>query len=290
MPYIDDGYGGQIWTDEEIPLSAFEEALGREWTDEDDERLRAGESFVPQSAIDVYQAQGAQWPGATPPPTGTSVAPTDTTGDGDGGSGGGSTGGTFDMGPLLQPYPGAFQKPAFGVAAKQLMDLIGPAPQFAPPDIPTIDPYAPTTADHVFADPSYGFRKDIGEKALLNNRAAQGLARSGGTLKDLLDYNQNFASQEFSNVDTRRFRDWSSNADTTLRRSGMEQDRARSIFEPQLFEWNKKGDLSVRAEEGAYDNAFDEFLQDYRMFTDHRDSVFDKLKWSSEFGLDAATR
>lgn len=248
-------------------------------------------------------------------------------------------GGGPDLGPLLQTYGGQFQRPQFGIAAKQLMDLIGPTPEFIAPSLPQIDDfsyesfaepepfayadYTPTSAQDVLGDPSYGFRKGVGEKALLNNRAAQGLTRSGGTLKDLLDYNQNFASQEFGNVDARRYRDyntgrgnamdtygtnlktkfdtygtnranafgnWSANKDKSLGLydRGFEAERAQ--FEPKLYGWNKKADLSTRAEERAYDNAFDEFQTDYSMWRQGNEDIFNKLKWSSEFGLDAATR
>lgn len=242
-------------------------------------------------------------PGPGPDPTPDPTPTPSPTGGGDPISWGD---GGLPMGPLVQGFPGTFQAPEFGVAAKRLSDLIGPAPAFTPPDIPTIDPfsyedYTPTTGAHVFGDPSFGFRKHIGEDALLKNRAARGLLRSGGTLKDLLAYNQNFASQEFGNVDARRFRDyqtgrgnalegWRANTDTTLRRSGMDQDRARAMYEPQLFEWTRKGDLMTRAEDKARDDAFQEFQTDYDIFRNTQRDVFDRLKWASEFGLDAATR
>jgi len=226
------------------------------------------------------------------------------------------------LGPILQGYPGTFTRPDVGVASKQLIDLIGPAPKFDAPAVPEIDPfsyaeyapesYAPTTADHVFGDPSFGMRKDIGEKALLNSRAAQGLARSAGTLKDLLAYNQNFASQEFGNVDARRFRDysanegnrfqahqsnrnaalegWRSNADTTLRRAGLDQERARSIYEPQFMEWQNKAQIIPAAENRSRDDAFQEFMADESIWRKNQQDIFDRLKWASEFGLDVATR
>ena len=226
----------------------------------------------------------------------TQPPPTPTGGDGGGGGG--------DYGPLLQPYTGQFQAPAFGQAAQGIWDLLGPAPEFDAPELPTIDPfsydaYRPTTGEDVFADPSFGFRKDIGEKALMNSRAAQGLLRTGGTLKDLLGYNQNFASQEFGNIDTRRRQDyqtnrgnamdtWRSNADVTLQRAGMDQDRARSIYEPQLFEWTTKGNLGVNAENDSYDRAYREFLNDYSMWRDQQNDVFDRLGFLTNTGLNAS--
>ncbi len=55
-----------------------------------------------------------------------------------------------------------------------------------------------TLADFT-ADPGYNFRLSEGAKALERSAAAKGGLFSGGTLKDLTQYNQNFASNEFSN-------------------------------------------------------------------------------------------
>lgn len=73
------------------------------------------------------------------------------------------------------------------------------------------DKYAPTTAADVFADPSYQFRFDQGNRSVMANRISQGMAKTGGTLKALDRYGQNFGSQEFGAVDTRRYRDYNTN-------------------------------------------------------------------------------
>lgn len=49
-------------------------------------------------------------------------------------------------------------------------------------------------------DPGYQFRMDQGAQALQRSAAAKGGLFSGGTLKDLTDYNQNFASNEYQNA------------------------------------------------------------------------------------------
>lgn len=49
-------------------------------------------------------------------------------------------------------------------------------------------------------DPGYQFRLSEGQKALERSAAAKGGLFSGGTLKDLTRYGQNFASNEFQNV------------------------------------------------------------------------------------------
>jgi hypothetical protein len=49
-------------------------------------------------------------------------------------------------------------------------------------------------------DPGYEFRLGEGSKALQRSAAAKGQLFSGGTLKDLTQYNQNFASNEYGNA------------------------------------------------------------------------------------------
>lgn len=56
------------------------------------------------------------------------------------------------------------------------------------------------TMDNFQEDPGYNFRLKEGMKALNNAASARGMANSGATVKALGDYNQNAASQEYSNV------------------------------------------------------------------------------------------
>ena len=58
---------------------------------------------------------------------------------------------------------------------------------------------APTAAD-MAADPGYQFRLQQGQQALERSGAARGVTRTGGTMKDILDYGQQAASQEYGNV------------------------------------------------------------------------------------------
>lgn len=49
-------------------------------------------------------------------------------------------------------------------------------------------------------DPGYAFRLQQGQKALQQSAAAKGMQFSGSNLKALTDYNQNFASNEYTNA------------------------------------------------------------------------------------------
>lgn len=70
----------------------------------------------------------------------------------------------------------------------------GAVPQFKAPVFG-----APTLQD-AEKEPGYQFRLQSGQDALEHSAAAKGLLRTGGTLKDIIGYGQNFASQEYGNV------------------------------------------------------------------------------------------
>lgn len=109
------------------------------------------------------------------------------------------SGGSFDpntAGSLLTPYPGYFASAA------------GSAPQLNLPEF-----VAPTGEEVLKGDPSYQFRVGQGLQALRQGRAAQGTLNTGGTLKDILEYGQKAASQEYGNFFDRSRSVWGLNRD-----------------------------------------------------------------------------
>jgi len=86
------------------------------------------------------------------------------------------------VGPLLEPWTEQF---SFG--------------SFLPPD-----EFQPPDADAIFEDPGFMTRLREGQKALERSAAAKGTLLTGGTLKGLLNFNQEMASQEYGNVYGRR--------------------------------------------------------------------------------------
>lgn len=58
--------------------------------------------------------------------------------------------------------------------------------------------------EQVLEDPGYQFRLQEGQKALEQSASARGTLRTGGTWKDILNWGQGLASQEYGNVYGRR--------------------------------------------------------------------------------------
>lgn len=75
------------------------------------------------------------------------------------------------------------------------------------------------------ADPGYAFRQQEGIKALMSSRAAQGGRNSGAALRELMEYGQGLASQEYQNFANRQLTARSQNLS-----SAGEIDRMRQAF------------------------------------------------------------
>jgi hypothetical protein len=96
----------------------------------------------------------------------------------------------FDYDPWVEPDP-------FTYAAYDQPDAFS-YPEFAPP----------TGQQLLEEDPGYQFRLDEGSKALQRSAAARGTLRSGATLKGLIDYGQNTASEEYQRAYNRRLKQY----------------------------------------------------------------------------------
>ena len=138
------------------------------------------------------------------------------------GMGPGGGGGT--MGQMITPYnpletyspvpytpPAPFQPPAYQgatpfsqenyTAATPLQqDAYQAATPFGQDPYAAAAPFEGPTAEDMAADPSYQFRLQQGQEALERSGAARGVTNTGGTLRDILDYGQQAASQEYGNI------------------------------------------------------------------------------------------
>lgn len=73
-------------------------------------------------------------------------------------------------------------------------------PSFTPPGYTAPTPYRAPTLDEAAAQPGYAFAAREGRKALDNSAAARGVLRTGGHLKDLYAWGDQFATQNYGNV------------------------------------------------------------------------------------------
>ena len=184
-------------------------------------------------------------------------------------------------------------------------------PRFTAPALPDQAPFAfeefggfqpfeAPPAETMLQEPGFQFRLDEGRKALERSAASKGMLRTGGTFKGLLDYGQNFASNEYQNVYNRardqnrmlnqdRLTDYQTRYGTA---SGIydknaaqrlaDYDRtfsgAQSEFAPRMQEYLTQSSAQQRAGEQAYANAWQRYMQAYNQF--ERDEEQD---WTRNF-------
>jgi len=99
-------------------------------------------------------------------------------------------------------------------------------PGFTPPPVPTLTPYTYTpfsydkfsapTLEEAQNRPGYQFGLQQGQGALLNAAAKMGVARGGGTLKNLFDYTNAAAEQNYGNVFNQDLTGYTTNRDTAF--------------------------------------------------------------------------
>lgn len=157
-------------------------------------------------------------------------------------------------------------------------------PTFTPPPPFSYKEFAPPTTDSIFADPSYKFRFGEGQKAVEQSAAGRGVLRTGGTLKDIANYGQNAASQEYSNIFKRGVDTHNLGLQQALGTYGTNYGVSRDVFD-RLYEGNK-AQFTAQQRENELMNSrdFDNFLADYDIFEKNRRRAGDYLFQAAELG------
>ena len=140
----------------------------------------------------------------------------------------------------VQPFN--YQTPAYGGPFSPDYQF-DPVPQFDAPQFQAPD------AQGLYSDPGYQFRLSEGERALQNSASGRGAVRTGGTLKDILAFGQNLASQEYAN---------------TYNRALEAYDRlyqgAKDTYAPNFAEWQTKTAANQRAKDLAWQRYWDNYI------------------------------
>ena len=121
---------------------------------------------------------------------------------------------------------------------------------YTPPGVPAFHAPAFTAPDAVtmLNDPGYKFRLAQGEQALQNSAAARGVLRTGGTLKDILGYGQNFASSEYQNV-----------FDRALQAYNTKYQAAKDQYAPYLLQWQTLAQIGEQNALANFNRLWDQY-------------------------------
>lgn len=125
-----------------------------------------------------------------------------------------SDGGGFDVGGSWLPENWAW--PSYQAPDYLDPGAFDPGPGFDPGPAFNYREFVAPTGESMLNEPGFQFRMDQGRKALESSAAGRGVLRSGGTLKDILGYGQNFASQEYGNVFNRATQEYDRNRENAF--------------------------------------------------------------------------
>lgn len=234
-----------------------------------------GQTAGPTSNVGLPGVDGTPIP-APPPPGDTGGGGTNT---------GGATAPTGTLTGLLAPYQGTFTPPtptAYPTAPTFTPPTYTPPPAFVPDQFS-----APTFAD-AQNDPGYQFAADEGERSVAQSAASKGLLNTGGTLKDILAWGQNYAAQRYGDVYNRNYNTYQGNEGAKERAYATNYSSqfldpykfayqgALDTFNPKQSQWQTDMAATQRGNENDYANAYNLFNFDYNKFKDQRDSTFNK--------------
>lgn len=181
-------------------------------------------------------------------------------------------GGTLPGG-LLDPFDEQFHPPPNSNALGNLP----PVPIFnfqAPPR------FEAPSWEEVMKDPGFIFRNKLGNEAITNSAAAQGMARHGNTLKDFINYNQDSASGEYGNVYNRR-------ASEHDKLYGEMFGEATAKFAPEMEGWRFLSSATQRQSELDWDRAWQMFNKDFDIFKWNKQWPYSVLSDQQHLGLSA---
>lgn len=157
-------------------------------------------------------------------------------------------------------------------------------PVYTAPDLPTIDPFKAPTPGDLTNDPGYQFRVQQGQRAWENSRTASRTIRGGGALADLVNYNQNAASQEYGDAFNRSKQVYDTNVSNQFSLWNTAQDKSQSEYEPRRLEYANRVDQVHRDQEQAWA----QYQQEYKEWQQNRETIFDMLYRQSQLGLSAS--
>lgn len=174
-------------------------------------------------------------------------------------------------GNLLSPFLGTFTPPT------AQYPLVPNTPVFTPPGYTPPPAFEAPTGAEVLSDPGYQFSVDEGRHAIEAGKAAAGTLNTGGTLKDILAWGQNYATTRYGDVYNRKRDIYDTNYKTQyLDPYGFAYKGALDSFAPSMTAYTTQAAAGQRQNELDYTNAWQRFMFDYDKWRDQRDSTWNK--------------
>lgn len=153
------------------------------------------------------------------------------------------------------------------------------APTFKGPDYKPPPAYVAPTAAEALNDPGYQFRLDQGRSALERSAAMRGVSNTGMNLRDILDYGQNAASQEYQNVDARSRNTYATNYESQyLQPYKFSYQSALDTFNPSFDAWKTNAGNTQRTNEFNTSNSLRNWEDQYNQFLNEQRDRWGRAK------------
>jgi hypothetical protein len=162
----------------------------------------------------------------------------------------------------VEPFFPSFQPPSY-----ERPGNFAPPPAFSYADF-KYDAFKAPSLDDAKNEPGYAFSAEQGRKALENSAAARGVLRTGGTLKDLFQWGNKFAEQNYGNVYNRAADSYDRNRGNAFGQWAANRDNAANTYATNYgvsrdtFDRNKS--VTDDANAYAYKSASDAFNANFR--------------------------
>lgn len=118
-----------------------------------------------------------------------------------------------------------------------------PVPQFEWGEV-----FAAPSLEDAKKEPGYQFAADEGRRALEASKAAKGVLRTGGTLKDILGWGNKFAEQNYGGVFDRYARGYDAR-----------YQAAKDKYSPNLLGWQTRTAFGTNAALQAWNRSWDDY-------------------------------
>lgn len=164
------------------------------------------------------------------------------------------------------------------------------APVFKTPPVFSFADFTPTTATDLTTDPGYQVRTDRGIDALKRSGAMRGITNTGMNLRDILDYGQQSASQEFQNVDARRRTDYGLDRDNAVGTYNTNYQTqyldpykftyqgALDTFNPSFDAWKTNAGNTQRTNEFNTSNSLRQWEDEYNQYLNYSRDKWGRAK------------
>lgn len=122
--------------------------------------------------------------------------------------------------------------------------------------VPKFGPFSAPSMQDAENEPGFAFARDQGRKTLENSAAGRGVLRTGGTLKDILEYGNKFGEQNYNGVFNRKYQTWQGNNAWDRDNYNTNRETAFGVYDRNYRGQKDSFDATRRGEELTFTDQY----------------------------------